>query len=158
MVNGNYFFFKKGTWSDSFHFDDVKCLIVCRGPVRKEALDVFTVMGAQPSGILLSEKDSLLYAKTLAPELRIIAPREERVHPISDYTGATKEERGERIQQILEICHKHRYTHVFAGYGFMAEDMEFISAIENAGIGFVGPHSSVLRKAGAKDEAQTSGS
>ena len=147
-------FSKKGTWSDSFHFDDVKCLIVCRGPVRKEALDVFAALGAQPSGILLSEKDSMVYAKTLAPELRIISPREERVHPISDYTGATIEERVERIQQILEICDKHHYTHVFAGYGFMAEDREFIAAIENAGLGFVGPHSSIVQKAGAKDEAK----
>ena len=96
----------------------------------------------------------MVYAKTLAPELRIISPREERVHPISDYTGATKEERVERIQQILDICHKHHYTHVFAGYGFMAEDREFIAAIENAGIGFIGPHSSVVKNAGAKDRAK----
>ena len=150
-------FSKKGAWSNSFRFEDVKCLIVCRGPIRKEALEVFEAMGVQPCGILLSEKDSLVYAKTLAPELRFISPRHERVHAITDYTGGTKEERAERIQQILEICHEHHYTHVFAGYGFMAEDPVFISAIEKAGIGFIGPHSSIVQKAGTKDEAKRLG-
>ncbi len=147
-------FSNTGKWADSFRFDQFKCLIVCRGPIRKEALEVFEELGAQPSGILLSEKDSLVYPKTLAPELRLIPQRKERVHHISDYTGATKEERSERVQEIIRICHEHHYTHLFAGYGFMAEDMEFIAAIEQAGIRFVGPQSSVVQQAGTKDEAK----
>ena len=56
------------------------------------------------------------------------------VHPVPDYTGATKEERVERIQQIIRICRDHGYDYVFAGYGFMAEDASFVRAIENAGL------------------------
>ena len=48
----------------------------------------------------------------------------------------------------------HGYTHVFAGYGFMAEDAEFIEAIERAGVGFMGPSSRCRARAGAKDEAK----
>ena len=36
----------------------------------------------------------------------------------------------------------------------MAEDAEFIEAIEQAGLGFMGPSSRVVRRAGAKDEAK----
>ena len=147
-------FSKKGTWSKSFSFENVKCLIVCRGPIRKEALEIFEELGTQPPGILLSEKDSLVYPKTLAPELRLIPQRKERVHHISDYTGATKQERGACIEKIIRICHDFHYTHVFAGYGFMAEDKTFIQALEQAGIQFVGPHSSVVQQAGNKDEAK----
>jgi len=140
-------------WRESFRFDGVKVLIVCRGPVRREALDAFAALGAQPSGILLSEKDSVVYPRALAPELRLVG-RNERVHRIPDYAGANAAEKARRIEQILAIAKAHGYTHVFAGYGFMAEDHEFIQAVEQAGLGFVGPSSRVALQAGAKDAAK----
>ena len=76
------------------------------------------------------------------------------MHRVRDYTGAGQEEKQERIREIVAIGVDHGYTHVFAGYGFMAEDAEFIAAIEAAGLGFVGPSSRVVRQAGAKDEAK----
>ncbi len=45
--------------------------------------------------MLLSEKDSIVFPRALSPELRIMNPR--FVHPVPDYTGATKEEREQRI-------------------------------------------------------------
>ncbi|MCH7602986.1 MAG: hypothetical protein IIB54_09490, partial [Planctomycetes bacterium] len=45
------------SWADRFTFDRVKVLIVGRGPVRKEAIDIFAGLGTLPSGILLSEKE-----------------------------------------------------------------------------------------------------
>lgn len=65
-----------------------KVLIICRGPIRKEVMDVLTEMGAS-YGILLSEKDSVAYKNALAPELRQIKdPR--CIHRVPDYTGADK--------------------------------------------------------------------
>ena len=58
-------------------------------------------------------------------------------------TWASVRRRSSRIREIIQIAVDHRYTHIFAGYGFMAEDAEFIEAIENAGIGFIGPSSNV---------------
>ncbi len=141
------------SWQSSFCFDHVKCLIVCRGPIRLETMTVFEELGAN-IGMLLSEKDSIVYPQTLAPELRALSNRSEQVHHVPDYMGATKEERGQRIEQIINICHEHAYTHLFAGYGFMAEDAEFASRIENADISFVGPNSKVIQQAGSKDEAK----
>ena len=141
------------SWQDSFTFEHVKCLIVCRGPIRLEAMYVFKELGAN-YGMLLSEKDSIIYPQTLAPELRVLNNRREQVHHIPDYIGSTKEERVERVKQIIGICREHGYTHLFAGYGFMAEDSEFVERIESADISFIGPNSRLIRQAGSKDEAK----
>jgi acetyl/propionyl-CoA carboxylase alpha subunit len=139
-------------WVRRFACEDVRPLIVCRGPIRKEAMDVFAQMGITHYGILLSEKDSIVYTYALAPELRRLDNA--HVHRIKDYTGASKDERVERIREIIAIAKRHGYDSVFAGYGFMAEDEEFIAAIETAGLRFIGPGSHVARAAGLKDEAK----
>jgi acetyl/propionyl-CoA carboxylase alpha subunit len=139
-------------WVSSFECEDMTVLIVCRGPIRREALDVFAEMGMTRVGVLLSEKDSIVYPRALAPELRRLDPS--RVHAVSDYSGATKEERNERIAQIIGIARKHGYDYIFAGYGFMAEDEEFVRSIEEAGLRFMGPCSYTVQAAGFKDEAK----
>lgn len=70
-------------WVKSFSCEDVKPLIICRGPIRKETMDVFSEMGIDHYGMLLSEKDSVTYPNALAPELRTLTdPR--RVHRVPD--------------------------------------------------------------------------
>lgn len=139
-------------WVRSFACDDMRVLIVCRGPVRKEAIEVFREMGMSHVGMLLSERDSIVFARALSPEVRIMDPR--HVHPVADYSGATKDEREERIRQIIAICRTHGYDYVFAGYGFMAEDAHFVRSLEAAGLRFIGPGSHPQAAAGAKDEAK----
>jgi acetyl/propionyl-CoA carboxylase alpha subunit len=140
-------------WTRSFDVSDVKCLVVCRGPVRKEAFDVFAEIGVREYGMLLSEKDSVVYPRCLAPELRDLAfPG--NIHRVADYMGSGQEEKLERIAEIIEIAEQNGYTHIFAGYGFMAEDSDFVEAIEASSVRFIGPSSSVIRRAGAKDEAK----
>ncbi len=140
-------------WIRSFACEDLKPLIVCRGPIRKEAMDVFEEMGITHYGILLSEKDSIVYPNALAPELRQLTDNR-RIHRVPDYSGATKEERVERMQQIVQIAHDNGYDSVFAGYGFMAEDEEFVATLEKAGLKFIGPNSVTQARAGKKDEAK----
>ena len=96
-------------WTRSFACNDLKPLIICRGPIRKEAMDVFDEMGINHYGILLSEKDSITYTNALAPELRTLTDPD-RVHRVPDYTGATKEERIRRIQQIISIAYDNGYN------------------------------------------------
>ena len=140
-------------WLRSFSLSHLKVLVVCRGPVRLEAFQVFDEIGVREYGMLLSEKDSVVYPRCLAPELRSFR-FPQNVHRVPDYTGAGQEQKQKRIAEIVQIAVDHGYTHIFAGYGFMAEDADFVVAIERAGIGFMGPSSSVLRRAGAKDEAK----
>lgn len=140
-------------WVRSFSCEDLKPLIVCRGPIRKEAMDVYHEMGISHYGILLSEKDSIVYPNALAPELRQLTDST-RVHRVPDYSGASKEERVERINQIIGIAKDNGYDAIFAGYGFMAEDEEFVAAIEKAGLKFIGPCAATQARAGKKDEAK----
>jgi len=140
-------------WVRSFSCEDLKPLIVCRGPIRKEAMDVYHEMGISHYGILLSEKDSIVYPNALAPELRQLTDSR-RVHRVPDYSGASKEERVERINQIIQIAKDNGYNSIFAGYGFMAEDEEFVAAIEKAGLSFIGPCAATQARAGKKDEAK----
>ena len=140
-------------WVRSFSCEELKPLIVCRGPIRKEAMDVYDEMGISHYGILLSEKDSIIYPNALSPELRKLTDNS-RVHRVPDYSGASKEERIERIAQIIGIAKDNGYDSIFAGYGFMAEDDEFVAEIENAGLKFVGPCAATQRAAGKKDEAK----
>ena len=140
-------------WVRSFSCEDLKPLIVCRGPIRLEAMTVYQEMGISHYGILLSEKDSIIYPNALSPELRMLTDFS-RVHRVPDYTGASKEERVERIGQIIQIAKDNGYDSIFAGYGFMAEDDEFVAAIEDAGLKFIGPCAATQRGAGKKDEAK----
>ncbi|QFU76012.1 biotin carboxylase [Halioglobus maricola] len=140
-------------WVNQFDCTHISPLIICRGPIRKEAMDVFTEMGISHFGILLSEKDSIVYQDALAPELRsLTAP--DRVHRVPDYTGANKEERDQRIAQIINIAKENGYNAIFAGYGFMAEDEAMVAAMERAGLNFIGPCSRTVHDAGLKDEAK----
>ena len=140
-------------WVRTFACEDLKPLIVCRGPIRKEAMDVYAEMGITHFGILISEKDSIVYPRALAPELRTLT-NSKHVHRVPDYSGASKEERVERINQIILIAKTNGYDSIFAGYGFMAEDDEFVAAIEKAGLNFIGPCSATQAGAGKKDEAK----
>lgn len=139
-------------WISSFACDDMGVLIVCRGPIRKEAIETFREMGMTNVGILISERDSIVFPRALSPELRIMDPS--NVHPIPDYTGTTKEERVQRLELMIQICRDNGYQYLFAGYGFMAEDASFVRALEQAGLTFIGPGSYTQEAAGAKDEAK----
>jgi acetyl/propionyl-CoA carboxylase alpha subunit len=143
----------QSAWEQSFVCSELKPLIICRGPIRIEAMNVFEEMGITGYGMLLSEKDSITYPNALSPELRKqISP--ERIHRVHDYSGATKEERQQRIRQIVNIARRNGYDSVFAGYGFMAEDEEMVRGLEQAGLNFIGPQSSTIRQAGQKDLAK----
>ena len=140
-------------WVRQFDCAQMRPLIICRGPIRKEALDVFREMGMTHIGILLSEKDSIVYRNALAPELRAISVPE-RVHRVPDYSGADKAEREQRIAQIIAIAADNGYDSIFAGYGFMAEDAAMVAAMEAAGLNVIGPCSRTVHDAGLKDEAK----
>ncbi|RLA49579.1 MAG: biotin carboxylase [Gammaproteobacteria bacterium] len=145
---------RSGTeWLRQFDCTAVRPLIICRGPIRKEAMDVFAEMGIEHFGILLSEKDSIVYRNAIAPELRSLTDPE-RVHRVPDYSGADKEEREQRIGQIIGIARDNDYNAIFAGYGFMAEDEAMVAAMEAAGLNFIGPCSRTVHDAGLKDEAK----
>ena len=49
----------KSAWQRQFDCTHIRPLIICRGPIRMEAMTVFSEMGIDQYGILLSEKDCI---------------------------------------------------------------------------------------------------
>ena len=83
---------------EQFRCDHLKPLIICRGPIRKEAMDVFST--ERRYGILLSEKDSGYRG---ALRLSSECDGSDRVHRVPDHNGAGK--RRQRIADIISISH-----------------------------------------------------
>ena len=135
-----------------FDCTHIKPLIICRGPIRKEATDVFAEMGINDYGILLSEKDSIVYLRAIAPELRVIGDPN-RVHRVSDYSGVDKADREARIDEIIQIAHDHGYNAIFEATASWRKTRHG-RVYGNAGLNFIGPCSRTVRQAGLKDEAK----
>lgn len=58
------------------------------------------------------------------------------------------------IPAILRAAQLCKADAIHPGYGFLAENADFVTACENAGIAFIGPKSSVIRAMGSKIEAR----
>ena len=77
-------------WEKQFDCTHMRPLIICRGPIRKEAMDVFNEMAVSHFGILLSEKDSIVYRNAIAQEFRTLT-HPDRVHRAPDSSGTNKD-------------------------------------------------------------------
>ncbi|MEN3002031.1 MAG: biotin carboxylase N-terminal domain-containing protein [Armatimonadota bacterium] len=58
------------------------------------------------------------------------------------------------IDKILAIAQQASVDAIHPGYGFLAENADFVQACEQAGIVFIGPKASVIRRLGDKGEAK----
>lgn len=68
--------------------------------------------------------------------------------------GATATETYLNIPKILEIAQKSAATMIHPGYGFLSERAEFAQAVIDAGLKWVGPSPSAIKKLGDKIEAR----
>ena len=67
--------------------------------------------------------------------------RERDVHHVPDYMGTGgKQEKLDRINDIINICKEHGYTHVFAGYGFMSENPDLAELVCSNSMGSMQPN------------------
>ncbi len=58
------------------------------------------------------------------------------------------------IAQIVDVCRRYDIDAVHPGYGFLSENPDFAAALEEAGIVFVGPSVTALRRLGDKVSAR----
>ena len=71
------------------------------------------------------------------------------------YIGASaSQESYLRIDRIIEAARRHGAEAIHPGYGFLSESPDLAAACEQAGITFVGPPASAIRRMGSKTEAR----
>nr|BCX00988.1 MAG: acetyl-CoA carboxylase biotin carboxylase subunit [Bacteroidota bacterium] len=59
-----------------------------------------------------------------------------------------------RIDRILEVARRARVDAIHPGFGFLSENADFATAVEQAGLIFIGPPAHAIRAMGDKTEAR----
>ena len=122
--------------------ETMRTLLVCRGPIAFEALEVYRQHGWQLPHVIVSSREWLAERQRTAPW--IVGLPAEHVHYVQEYND---------VEAILQLVHTHRIDAVYPGYGFLAENAAFAERVEQAGARFIGPTPATLRAVGDKDAA-----
>jgi len=64
--------------------------------------------------------------------------------------GTTNAETYLNIPKIIELCKKHKINAVHPGYGFLSENGNFVKALDENGIIFIGPNTKATSQMGDK--------
>jgi acetyl-CoA carboxylase, biotin carboxylase subunit len=117
-----------------------KILIANRGEIALRIIRACKDLGIK-SAAVYSEADKKSLHTRFADEAHLIGP------PQSDQSYLNK-------QKILDLASKIGADAIHPGYGFFAENADFIEAVESSGITFIGPSSKSVRMMGSKTAAR----
>src|SRR3954467_4534826 len=59
-----------------------------------------------------------------------------------------------RIDKVIDVAKRAGCDAIHPGYGFLSENPDFVDACDRAGITFIGPPASAMRKLGSKTAAR----
>ncbi len=121
-----------------------RTLIVCRGPIAMEALEMAAELEMPPPHIIVSKREVYESAPALAPWVEH-HELYERLHIVDDYRDQ---------EAILSIALANDLRGIYVGYGLNAENAEFIGKCEAAGLAPVAPPSSVMAFTASKFQAK----
>jgi len=113
-----------------------KILIANRGEIAVRVIRACREMGITPIAVY-SEADSKALHVRLAKEAYFIGPAK----PSQSYLN---------IDKIIEVAKKAKVSAVHPGYGFLAENSNFVKRCEEEGIVFIGPPSEPMEIMGKK--------
>jgi acetyl/propionyl-CoA carboxylase alpha subunit len=117
-----------------------KVLIANRAEIAMRIQRACTSLGLDAVSVCSEADKNSLFART-AQELAVIGPapaRESYLH----------------VERLLEAAKKHGCDAVHPGYGFLSENAEFASAVEQAGMIFIGPSPRSIEILGSKTAAR----
>jgi acetyl-CoA carboxylase biotin carboxylase subunit len=117
-----------------------KVLIANRGEIAVRVMRTLREMGIA-SVAVYSDADRTSLHVRMADEAEYVGP-------------SPSAESYLRIDRILEAARKHGAEAIHPGYGFLSENAGFAEACEQAGIVFIGPSASSIRKLGSKTDAR----
>lgn len=124
--------------------NDFQVLIVCRGPIAMEAMQVANEMGLPKPDIIVSKRE--VY-ESAAGRASWSEHRElyRHLHIVDDYKDQ---------DAIIAIAQEYGIDGVYVGYGYNAENAEFVGKCEKAGITALAPPSHVMQFSGSKFRAK----
>ncbi len=117
-----------------------KILIVNRGEIAVRIIAACKELGIR-SATIYSEADKTSLHARLSDETYLIGP-------------APTAESYLNIEKIINLAKKINADAIHPGYGFLSENAEFIKAVEEAGIIFIGPSSQSVELMGSKTAAR----
>jgi len=117
-----------------------RILIANRGEIAVRIIKTCRAMGLESVAVYSEADRNALHVRLadLAVPIGPAAPRESYLN----------------IAAILEAVRLSQADAIHPGYGFLAENADFVEACEQAGIIFIGPRSAVVRAMGSKAEAR----
>ncbi len=122
--------------------ESMRTLLVCRGPIAFETLEVYRRCRWQLPHVIISAREWIAEWQRAAPWIVDLPPS--HVHYVQEYTD---------VEAILQIARAHRLDAIYPGYGFLAESADFAAQVRQAGLRFIGPTPETLRTVGDKDAA-----
>lgn len=120
----------------------MRTLLICRGPIAFETLEVYRQRGWLLPHAVVSSKEWIADGRRAAPWIANLPT--DHVHYVQEYDD---------VEAILHVAAQHGIDAIYPGYGFLAENAEFAARVEAAGLRFIGPTAATLRAVGDKDAA-----
>lgn len=135
---------KAAKTAESIPLDQFKILIICRGPIAMEAMEVAHEIGLPKPDIVVSKREVFESVEARAPwsehdELY------DKLHIIDDYKNQ---------DQIIQIARKHGIQGIYVGYGYSAENSEFVGRCEKEGLIPITAPASVMEFSASKFRAK----
>jgi acetyl-CoA carboxylase biotin carboxylase subunit len=130
------------TVSTPMPVETMRTLLVCRGPIAYETLEVYRRLHWRLPHVVVSSKEWIAELHRTAPWITDLPP--DHVHYVQEYTD---------VEAVLQIATEHRIDAVYPGYGFLAESAAFAERVQQAGMRFIGPAPETLHAVGDKDSA-----
>ena len=118
-----------------------KILIANRGEIAVRVIRACKELGIT-SAAIFSDADRVSLHTTSADESYLIG-------------GPTATDSYLNKKKIIELAKKIKADAIHPGYGFFSENADFIQAVEDAGLTFIGPSSKSVQMMGSKTEART---
>src|SRR5215510_7037904 len=122
--------------------ETMRTLLVCRGPIAFETLEIYRQRGWQLPHVVVSSREWIAELQRTAPW--IVDLPAEHVHYVQEYND---------VEAILELVTAYHIDAIYPGYGFLAESADFAERVERMGTRFIGPTPETLRAVGDKDAA-----